>query len=115
MIKFQGFRQQLVFETMSRFRKGMVVRTSYGTGPYEITEVSENCTCPSFLDSLNCGCTETPPRSKPHCHIVCRRFGEKRDNYYLNGYDENGVCVWSDNDRLIVCEEETMFLSMCCG
>ena len=100
---------------MGRFNIGMVVRTSYGTGPYEITEVTDNCTCPSFLDTLNYGSRmETPPPSRPHCHIVCKRLGEKRDKYYLNGYDENGNCVWMD-DRLIVCSEETMFLTMCCG
>lgn len=99
---------------MSRYHNGMVVRTSYGTGPYEIIGVMGNCTCPSFLDSLEYGSRrEAPPPSKPHFHLTCRGLGAKK--YYLNGYDENGNNVWSDNDRIIVCTEETLFLTMCCG
>ena len=95
---------------MSRFHKGMVVRTSYGTGPYRVHSFTEGCTCPSFLDTIN---MRNPPPSAPHSHIVCKIDG-KSGNYYLNGYDENLNSVW-DNDRLIDCEEEALFLTMCCG
>lgn len=101
---------------MGRYYNGMVVRTSYGTGPYEITGVIGGCTCPSFLDHLEYGSRrETPPPSKTHFHLTCRGLGDKQDKYYLNGYDENGNSVYSDNDRIIVCAEETLFLTMCCG
>lgn len=101
---------------MGRYYNGMVIRTSYGTGPYEITGVIGNCTCPSFLDSLEYSSSgETPPPSKPHFHLTCRGLGDKRSEYYLNGYDENGNSVYSDNDRIIVCAEETLFLTMCCN
>lgn len=101
---------------MDRYYSGMVVRTSYGTGPYEITGVTGNCTCPSFLDSLEYSSRgETPPPSKPHFHLTCRCLGDKRSEYYLNGYDENGNSAYSDNDRIIVCAEETLFLTMCCN
>lgn len=101
---------------MARFYNGMVVRTSYGTGPYEITGVVDNCTCPSFLDMLKCSSQMWPPtHSEPHCHLTCRSLENKRGEYYLNGYDENGNSVYSNNDRIIVCAEETLFLAMCCG
>lgn len=100
---------------MGRYHIGMVVRTSYGTGPYEITGVIGNCTCPSFLDVLEYGSRrETPPPSKPHFHLTCKGLGDKQSKY-LNGYDENGNSVYSGNDRIIVCAEETLFLTMCCG
>lgn len=99
-------------------REGMIVRTSYGTGPYKVLEVTHGCTCPSFLDSINLG-KDAPP-SKPHYHLVCRKVGgeNKKSHFYLNGYDENYNCVWDTPpmvDRLIVCEEETLFLNMCCN
>ena len=94
-----------------RLRVGMRVRTNYGTGPYRITHVSEECTCPSFLDSLELG--NNAPKSKPHYHLACKKDG-LRDKFYLNGYDENLNSVWN-NDRLIVCEEETMLLTLLCS
>lgn len=41
-------------------------------------------------------------------------LGEHKGYYYVNGYDENLNSVW-DEDRVIVCAEETLFLTMCCG
>lgn len=95
---------------MSRIYKGMVVRTSYGTGPYVVKDFTSGCTCPSFVDSIN---MSNPPASRSHYHIVCQKEGE-RSNSFLNGYDENLNSVWS-NERLIVCAEETLFLTMCLG
>lgn len=96
---------------MRRVYRGMVVRTNYGTGPYRVTSFIENCTCPSFLDTVNLGASAPP--SKAHYHIRCKKDNERGD-YHLNGYDENLNSVW-DNDRLIDCAEETLFLTMCCG
>ena len=96
---------------MGRVYRGMVVRTSYNTGPYVVTDFTEGCTCPTFLDSLELG--DKAPPSKPHYHIVCRGNGE-RGNSYLNGYDENLNSVWN-KDRLIVCAEETLLLTLVCN
>lgn len=90
----------------------MVVRTSYGTGPYSISKITEGCTCPRFLDSLEFG--DSAPKSKPHYHLECKRLDNKRDTYYLNGYDDNMMSVWG-NDRLINCSEETMLLCVGCN
>lgn len=98
---------------MGRIFNGMVVRTNYGSGPYEVERFIEGCTCPSFIDTLEFGANA--PLSKPHYHIVCRKPLHHREGlFHLNGYDENLNSVW-DNDRLINCEEETLFLTMCCG
>lgn len=95
---------------MARLREGMIVRTSYGTGPYVVTNITHGCTCPSFLDSLD---MSNPPASAPHLHITCRRVGEKRSDYFLNGYDEDTLMsVWSD-DYLII-EETEMLLTIIC-
>lgn len=92
---------------MSRFQEGLIVRTSYNTGPYVITKVHGPMTSPKFVDTLN-GIT-TP--SKPHFCLTVRPVGAKSSSdYYLNGYDENGNSVWN-SDRLIFCDEETMLLS----
>ena len=93
---------------MGRFYKGMIVRTSYNTGPYEVTDVTGPSTEPSFVDMVNG--RNTP--SKPHYYLTCRRVGVPgKSDFYLNGYDENCNCVWG-NDRLIVCFEETTLLTM---
>lgn len=92
---------------MGRLHVGMIVRTSYGTGPYRITDVVENCNCPKFLDELEFG--DKAPKSKPHYHLVCKRLDNSRDSFHLNGYDENLLSVWG-NDRLIDCSEETTLL-----
>lgn len=96
---------------MGRVYRGMVVRTNYGTGPYVVTDFIKGCNCPSFLDTLEFG--KDAPQSRPHYHILCKKVGE-RGQFHLNGYDENLNSVW-DNDRLIACDEETLFLTMCCG
>ena len=86
----------------------MIVRTSYGTGPYVITKVSGPYTDPSFVASLNGD--NTP--SKPHYCFVCKDVGNPRSHEsYLNGYDENCNNVWR-SDRLIVCSEETTMLAL---
>lgn len=97
---------------MARVYEGMIIRTSYGTGPYEIVKFKEGCTCPKFLDTLELR-GDAPP-SRPHYHFMCHKVGEHKDIYHVNGYDENLNSVW-DTDRVIVCAEETLFLTMCCG
>ena len=97
---------------MSRVYNGMVIRTSYGTGPYRVVDFEKDCTCPSFMDVLEMG-NDAPP-SRPHYHLLCRKVGENKGFYHINGYDENLNSVW-DNDRVIVCAEETLFLTICLG
>lgn len=94
---------------MGRIHNGMVVRTTYGTGPYRIVDFEKDCVCPSFTDAVTLGADA--PNSRPHYHIVCRKVGENKGFYYLNGYDENLNSVWGE-DRLIVCAEETLLLTM---
>lgn len=86
----------------------MVVRTSYGTGPYRVVDFTKD-TCPSFLDSVTL--FDKAPCSKPHYHLVCRKLGEYSGFYYLNGYDESLQSVWS-SDYLIDCASETSLLTL---
>lgn len=94
---------------MGRYYPKMIVRTSYGTGPYKIIDVDDHCDCPTFSDSITL--FDKAPKSKEHSHIRCRKVGEMYGNYYLNGFDDNGNSVWS-NDRIIVCAEETLLLTL---
>lgn len=97
---------------MSRIYKGIVVRTSYNTGPYRVVDYTKDCTCPSFMDEITL--LDKAPDSKPHYHLLCRKVGEKRGFFYLNGYDENLNSVWN-SDRLIVSHEETTILALSCN
>lgn len=58
-----------------RIQEGMVVRTSYGTGPYRILDVVQHCTCPSFMDAVTL--LDKAPASRPHTHIVLVEKWEK--------------------------------------
>lgn len=81
-----------------KLQPGVVVRTSYGTGPYCITSVYGPCACPRFLDSIS---LREPPASELHYHLLCedadRRGGAP---YHLNGYRPDGTNVW-DSDYLV--------------
>lgn len=96
---------------MSRYHEGMIVRTSYGTGPYRVVDIIRDCQCPSFTDAVSL-LAEAPP-SSPHVHLICRKVGERTGFYYLNGYDENLRSVWSD-DYLIVEGEANALLTLIC-
>jgi hypothetical protein len=77
-------------------RIGDVVRTSYGTGPYLITEIEGPCTCAAYLRHLDGD--ESP--SEPHYHLTCEMVDEPRKgSYWLNGYRLDGTSVWS-GDRV---------------
>lgn len=91
---------------MDRIKKGMILRTSYGTGPYRVIELTKGCTCPSFTDAITL-LGDAPP-SKPHVHCSCRLVGERTGFYWLNGYDENTLrSVWSE-DYLIPNEPDLL-------
>lgn len=91
---------------MNRFHKGMRIRTSYGSGPYVVTQVVENCTCPRFLDTCNLG--DKAPKSRPHVHLVCKALDPhyEKGDLFLNGYDNNLNSVWG-SDYLIDLDELT--------
>jgi hypothetical protein len=78
-------------------RKGDLVKTSHGTGPYVIKSVYGPCTCASYVDTINM-CN--PPASESHFHIACAHPDGKGGDYCLNGYRADGTSVWS-SDRLI--------------
>ena len=94
---------------MERLQIGMIVRTSYGTEPYRITNIMIS-TAPSFIVSLN---SNNPQPSPEHyCLTVVRLDPKDRKDYYLNGYDENLNNVWRYNDHLIMESEETTMLNL---
>lgn len=76
-------------------RRGAVVRTSYGSGPYVVLSVHGPCNCPEYLRHING--VDAP--SEPHYHLTCR--SEDGARAWLNGYRLDGTSVWSD-DRIEV-------------
>lgn len=79
---------------------GAIVRTNYGTGPFRIKSVLGPCTCPRYSDF----CSHVDKPSPAHFHLVCdsAEDDDRRPQgpFYLNGYRDDGSCVWS-GDRLI--------------
>jgi len=82
-----------------KLQKGMIINTSYGTGPYEIKKIKSGCTCPEYHRTINGD--DTP--SETHNHIVVKYLDEKQGSApgYLNGYRDDGSNVWND-DKIIV-------------
>jgi hypothetical protein len=69
-----------------KLEPGMLVKTIYGEQIFRIKEVHRNCTCPSYVDTIN---MENPPDRKPHIHLTCSDEEPKsRTNSYLGDYDE---------------------------
>lgn len=97
------------------YRVGQIVKTSYDTGPYRITKVSELCDCANFLDVI---ANHPERRSRPHYHLACARVPTEPDkyhikrqgDYYLNGYDEFGQNVWRDD--YLLSEDLAMSLNL---
>lgn len=98
---------------MGRFYEGMLIHTSYCSETYVVEKVTENCTCPNYVDFINL--QDKAPKSKEHCHLTCHTLAKRTDQRWLNGYDEDGVNVWHRDDRIIVEAEETLLLTMICG
>lgn len=87
----------------------MIVRTSYGTGPYIIVKVKTSIE-PSFIDYIN---MKNPPASPEHYTLTVRRLNSNdHSDYFLNGYNDDLQSVWENGDRLIVTSEETMLLNL---
>lgn len=71
---------------------GAVIRTNYGTGPYEVISITTGCTCSDYVSELN-GC---PTEREPHLHLLCKdAIGKRRAHSYLGGY------VIRDDDRVL--------------
>lgn len=73
----------------------MVVKTSYGTGPYRILSIVRGCTCGAYLEIIN---GHHEHRLPPHIHLVCEWAGPESDKsagpFYLNQYDEETLtCI----------------------
>ena len=93
---------------VSTIKVGDIIRTNYGTGPYEVVQVTGPYYSPSYVDELKYG-WENAPRSLPHFSYQCRRaYTKEKPVYLLNGYD--GVThhsVWN-SDRIITQEEDQL-------
>ncbi|MFA5376717.1 MAG: hypothetical protein WC455_13295 [Dehalococcoidia bacterium] len=90
---------------VNRLEVGMVVKTNYGTGPYQIVDIIRKCDCPHPVEEINN--PSGARRSKRHIHLTCRHTNNpnKRDYSYLNGFDEKTLkSVWN-KDRLIICDD----------
>lgn len=61
---------------------GRVVSTSYATGPYRITNISEICSCGDYEEA--------------HYHVMCKS-DEVAGTFYLNGYRADGAHVKTDD------------------
>lgn len=90
---------------ISTIKVGDIIRTSYGTGPYQVVDVKGPFTEPSYLDILNKG--NDAPKSPPNFSYTCIKVGsKKREKFYLNGYDgRTHQNVWRE-DKIITQEEE---------
>lgn len=79
---------------------GNIVRTSYGSGPYVIKQISGPCVCARY-DRIVSG---SDISSERHFHAICKGIigHEKGGTYYLNGLREDGTSVWSDDFLTVV-------------
>lgn len=82
-----------------KLEPGMLIETNY-SGPYRVKSVSRNCTCPSYVNSIN---MSKPPAQEPHIHIVCSN-PDGTGEFYLNNYDEETLQStdksWNENEEL---------------
>ncbi|MCH7400105.1 hypothetical protein MM236_19070 [Belliella sp. DSM 107340] len=70
--------------------KGTIIKTSYGSRPYLINEVSEPCNCGRLSDQLGLTNTGMQDWSPDHYHITCKDLDKSRSNgdpCYLNAYN----------------------------
>lgn len=78
--------------------KGQIIKTSYGTGPYEIISIMRNCTCPDYFESLK---SVEPPPTKKHIHLTVRDLSDGKLGW-LNQYDEETLKSIKCNDQIIL-------------
>ena len=79
---------------------GMIVKTSYGTGPYKIKSILRACTCPLALEKLNNPMSAA--QTQPHIHLVCEwADGRTKGEFYLNQFDEQTMtAIWPPYDTI---------------
>lgn len=82
-----------------RLECGMIIRTTYGAGPFRITEIKRGCTCRWSGAGIG-------PGDPPHVHLVLEWAGPRADGhhyepYYLGGYDENTLRSLTDPRDII--------------
>ena len=65
---------------------GMLIDTSYGTGPYRIKKIIRGCTCPLYLDTLNR--PKDAPAQPEHLHLFLTGIDGK-GNFYINHFVES--------------------------
>jgi|UPI0003706804 hypothetical protein len=68
-----------------KLEPGMLITTNY-SGPYRIKKVIRNCTCQSYLDTIN----HLSSPSQPHIHLVCTR-PDGTGEFFLNRWDETSL------------------------
>lgn len=87
--------------------RGMLVRTSYETGPFRIEKVTRGCTCPGYLDMINSHGQAKP--TAPHVHLVLTHPTDAADRgfYWLNHYDEDSLRSVVNNTFLEIVDDET--------
>jgi len=83
-----------------RLEVGMVLKTSYGTGPYKLKSITRGCTCPSYLDELDHG--DEAEARPPHIYLVLTPV-DGHVEFYLNHYDEQTLRSVINSDHLILC------------
>lgn len=78
-----------------KLEPGMLIRTSYDTGPYRIARpyrirrVYRGCTCPLYTDRIN---LRHPPAQPPHLHLELTD-SDGRGEYWINHVDEDSLTV----------------------
>lgn len=85
-----------------RLEVGMIIKTSYGTGPYRIKRIVRDCTCVPGLGSIESeGHYAALP---PHLHLTLSMPGA-HGPFYLNYHDEGSLQSVRPgcNDQLIIC------------
>lgn len=91
-----------VIYTVMCIEVGAIVKTSYGTGPYKIIQVTGPCTCTKYTSALYD--FKNPLASLPHYHFVCTEKNGIRKPV-LNGYNkQNGKIksVWCNDEIEVI-------------
>jgi hypothetical protein len=75
---------------------GEIIRTSYGTGPFVITDIYGPCNCPAYLDENNNG--NAAKETDEHYHLTCQAVTDEgviinETPSYLNHYRRDGTHI----------------------
>jgi hypothetical protein len=72
---------------------GDIIETSYGSGPYRVTDIMRGCTCPHYQDLLRAFSQKGDYSRSPHMEITCEdsepAVGKRAPMLFcLSGYAE---------------------------